>query len=70
MVGGEGYCKTVEMEQEIETGVGRARESHDVERDAITLRLASSSRSNFRGVKANRSCVSTSRPKICKGKCR
>jgi hypothetical protein len=39
MVGGEGYCKTVEMEQEIETGVGRARESHDVERDAITLRL-------------------------------
>ena len=57
MEGGEGYCKTLEMEQEIQGGVGRARESPDVERDAIPLRLASSSPSNFRGVKANCSCV-------------
>ena len=57
MVGGEGYCKTLEMEQEIEGGVGRARETHDLERDAMTLRLASSSPINFRGVKASCSCV-------------
>jgi hypothetical protein len=41
MVGGEGYCKSFELKQEIECGVGRARKTNDVQRDVIILRLSS-----------------------------